>query len=164
MPAPEVLPGPGQPQALVDVEQEYGDEPRLPVVALNNVRLLAGLVQEFQYGPGEEDETIRLETPIGTVTLAAEDVVELQGVRYLTETAIEDKLASPVEFDEGTFALGIDLALSPATASRFRHPSSYFFGAFFLPATARRGPLRVRALVCVRCPLTGRPRRCRRPR
>jgi hypothetical protein len=26
----------------------------------------------------------------------------------------------------------------------------YFRGAFFLPATARRGPLRVRAFVCVR--------------
>lgn len=30
---------------------------------------------------------------------------------------------------------------------------------FFLPATVRRGPLRVRALVLVRCPRTGRPLR-----
>ena len=37
--------------------------------------------------------------------------------------------------------------------------------AFFLLATVpRRGPLRVRALVCVRWPRTGRPRRCRMPR
>jgi len=37
--------------------------------------------------------------------------------------------------------------------------------AFFLLATVpRRGPLRVRALVWVRCPRTGRPRRCRNPR
>src|SRR5580704_1447460 len=37
--------------------------------------------------------------------------------------------------------------------------------AFFLLATVpRRGPLRVRALVCVRWPRTGNPRRCRRPR
>src|SRR3990172_12873635 len=35
----------------------------------------------------------------------------------------------------------------------------YFFVAFFLPAMARRGPFFVRALVCVRCPRTGRPRR-----
>src|SRR5215207_2223826 len=35
---------------------------------------------------------------------------------------------------------------------------------FFLPAMGFAGPLRVRALVCVRCPRTGRPRRCRRPR
>src|SRR5438132_92476 len=41
----------------------------------------------------------------------------------------------------------------------------YFFVAFFLPATCmRRGPLRVRALVLVRWPRTGMPRRCRRPR
>src|SRR5437870_6082249 len=33
---------------------------------------------------------------------------------------------------------------------------SYFLpGAFFLATVARRGPLRVRALVCVRCPRTG---------
>ena len=35
--------------------------------------------------------------------------------------------------------------------------------AFFLPAMVRFGPLRVRALVLVRWPRTGRPRRCRRP-
>src|SRR3712207_2791468 len=35
---------------------------------------------------------------------------------------------------------------------------------FFLPAIGRAGPLRVRALVWVRWPRTGRPRRWRRPR
>src|SRR4051812_10119047 len=41
----------------------------------------------------------------------------------------------------------------------------YFFPAFFLPATCMRlGPLRVRALVLVFWPRTGRPRRWRRPR
>src|SRR5579863_223859 len=41
----------------------------------------------------------------------------------------------------------------------------YFLPAFFLPATCmRRGPLRVRALVLVFCPRTGRPRRWRIPR
>ena len=39
----------------------------------------------------------------------------------------------------------------------------YFFPTFFLPATVLRGPLRVRAFVCVRCPRTGRLRRCRIP-
>src|SRR3990170_1242336 len=49
-----------------------------------------------------------------------------------------------------------------------------FFGAaagagaavagFFFTITPRRGPLRVRALVCVRWPRTGRPFRCRIPR
>ena len=35
--------------------------------------------------------------------------------------------------------------------------------AFFLPAMVFFGPLRVRALVLVRWPRTGRPRRCRMP-
>jgi hypothetical protein len=46
----------------------------------------------------------------------------------------------------------------------FRH-NYVFAAAFFLFATVpRRGPLRVRALVWVRWPRTGRPRRCRNPR
>ena len=41
----------------------------------------------------------------------------------------------------------------------------YFLPAFFFPATCMRlGPLRVRALVLVFWPRTGRPRRWRRPR
>src|SRR5882724_11797319 len=40
----------------------------------------------------------------------------------------------------------------------------YFFVTFFLPAMARRGPFLVRALVWVRWPRTGRPRRWRIPR
>src|SRR4051812_44489235 len=48
---------------------------------------------------------------------------------------------------------------------RFGAGIAYFFAAFLRPATCMRGgPLRVRALVFVRCPLTGRPRRWRRPR
>ncbi|SPE21606.1 hypothetical protein SBBP1_140030 [Burkholderiales bacterium] len=35
---------------------------------------------------------------------------------------------------------------------------------FFSDTPALRGPLRVRALVRVRCPRTGKPRRCRTPR
>src|SRR5262249_40018927 len=44
--------------------------------------------------------------------------------------------------------------------------ASYVFAlAFFLLATVPlRGPLRARALVCVRCPRTGRSRRWRYPR
>lgn len=41
--------------------------------------------------------------------------------------------------------------------------SYYFLPALFLPAIGTLGPLRVRALVWVRCPLTGRPRRWRIP-
>src|SRR3954466_7793974 len=44
-------------------------------------------------------------------------------------------------------------------------PPAIAWGAFFLPAACRRlGPLRVRALVLVFWPRTGRPRRWRRPR
>src|SRR5690348_3323247 len=39
-----------------------------------------------------------------------------------------------------------------------------YFVTFFLPAIGLAGPLRVRALVCVRWPRTGSPRRCLRPR
>ena len=49
------------------------------------------------------------------------------------------------------------LQLLPASA-----PLTYFF-TFFLPAMATLGPLRVRALVWVRWPRTGRPRRCLTP-
>src|SRR3954453_1185684 len=56
----------------------------------------------------------------------------------------------------------LDLATATLRAARSRH---YFLPAFFLPATCMRfGPLRVRALVLVFWPRTGRPRRCRRPR
>src|SRR3954468_3982288 len=59
-----------------------------------------------------------------------------------------------------------DVLLRLATATlRALRCGHYFFPAFFLPATDMRfGPLRVRALVLVFCPRTGRPRRWRRPR
>src|SRR6266496_1014642 len=51
-------------------------------------------------------------------------------------------------------------------APRLRHPRRCdlfcpypSLGYFFLPAIGLAGPLRVRALVWVRCPRTGRPRR-----
>src|SRR5262249_15324888 len=43
-------------------------------------------------------------------------------------------------------------------------PGAYFFAAFFLPATVFFAPRRVRALVRVRCPCTGRFLRWRMPR
>ncbi len=46
-------------------------------------------------------------------------------------------------------------------ASEYAHQlrENYFLPGFFLPAMARRGPFLVRALVCVRWPRTGKPRR-----
>src|ERR1019366_8863705 len=56
-------------------------------------------------------------------------------------------------------------AVLPVLAGAFAIRSYVLPVAFFLFATVpRRGPLRVRALVCVRCPRTGRLRRCRNPR
>src|SRR5215471_13950243 len=47
----------------------------------------------------------------------------------------------------------------------YQEPPRYFLAtAFFLPATVRLGPRRVRALVRVRWPRTGRLRRWRMPR
>ena len=71
--------------------------------------------------------------------------------------------------------LRLTLAGTSAPCARLRHDLlldlpvalSYVrcahFVTFFLPATVFLGPLRVRALVWVRCPRTGRPRRCRSP-
>src|SRR5262245_13797103 len=50
-----------------------------------------------------------------------------------------------------------------AGLAMIRIPSTYFV-TFFFPAIGLAGPLRVRALVCVRWPRTGSPRRGRRPR
>src|SRR5271168_1423153 len=47
---------------------------------------------------------------------------------------------------------------------RTRHTVLFQARYFFLPAMALAGPLRVRALVCVRWPRTGNPRRWRKPR
>src|SRR6266568_6225867 len=74
--------------------------------------------------------------------------------------------------DVGVAVRDVLLLLAPdlldgtgAGTSPGRHmfSDSYFFPAFFLPAMVFFGPLRVRALVFVRWPCTGRPRRCRSP-
>src|SRR4029077_4269130 len=57
------------------------------------------------------------------------------------------------------------LALAAPRAHHFLLLGHYLPAfTFFLPATARFGPRRLRALVRVRWPRTGRPRRCRWPR
>src|ERR687885_2218660 len=51
-------------------------------------------------------------------------------------------------------------AVAPALTGRATtRLTAYFLPAFFLPAMVLRGPLLERALVRVRCPCTGRPRR-----
>src|SRR6202035_4924314 len=52
------------------------------------------------------------------------------------------------------------IRIDPYSPFAIRYSPNYFF----LPAIDLAGPLRVRALVWVRCPRTGSPRRWRRPR
>src|SRR6266852_2100053 len=61
-------------------------------------------------------------------------------------------------------AHGDVLLLAAAGADDFLLRHYFFSAAFFRTPTVLRGPRRVRALVRVRCPRTGRPRRWRRPR
>ena len=60
--------------------------------------------------------------------------------------------------------VGDVLALATAGASAPGLGLRHYLRTFFLPATVFLGPLRVRALVWVRWPRTGRPLRWRRPR
>src|SRR5438105_6382955 len=63
-------------------------------------------------------------------------------------------------------SLSVDdvLALAPAGPDDLLLLGHLPAFTFFLPATARLGPRRLRALVRVRWPCTGKPRRCRWPR
>jgi len=63
----------------------------------------------------EDAGVLVLHTPIGDVTLDADDVYLVDGIRYLTESAIGEKLASPVRFDPAEFAIDIDLAWTART-------------------------------------------------
>src|SRR5688572_9752298 len=79
-------------------------------------------------------------------------------VRERDDRVVEGRL--DVRLADGDVLL--DLA---ATALQAAGSRAHFLPAFFLPATCMRfGPLRVRALVFVFWPRTGRPRRWRRPR
>src|SRR5215510_1385922 len=74
--------------------------------------------------------------------------------------------------DDRVVERALDVSLSVDHVLALAAPRSndlllgHYFPAltFFLPATARFGPRRLRALVRVRWPRTGRPRRCRWPR
>src|ERR1700754_961868 len=73
---------------------------------------------------------------------------------------VEGALDVRVAVRDVLLLLAPDLLGAGRSASAGRH---YFLPAFFLPATVFFGPLRPRALVLVRWPRTGRPRRCRIP-
>jgi len=87
------------------------------------------------------------------------------GVGNRNNSVIESRLNISLAFRN-------QLALSPSYSSspfpsHILSPFLYFLVAPRLcprPATVLRRPRLVRALVCVRCPQTGRPRRCLMPR
>ena len=72
------------------------------------------------------------------------------GIYYLTPW---------IRWDRGPHAPDQDVLVDLANRRLY-----FFADARRRPATVRRGPRRVRAFVRVRCPRTGRPRRCRSPR
>src|SRR4051812_16287737 len=107
----------------------------------------------------------------------------LRGERRRLAGALEAGAAGGLPRDHVAFAVGerddgvverrLDVRLADgdvlldlaATTLRAAGSRAHFLPAFFLPATCMRfGPLRVRALVLVFWPRTGRPRRWRRPR
>src|SRR3712207_3468659 len=81
--------------------------------------------------------------------------------RSVRDTIVLLKLVLMCAWPTGMFFFG----LRRPRCGRRGAGLTYFFPAFFLPATCMRlGPLRVRAFVFVFWPRTGRPRRWRRPR
>src|SRR5690242_16221290 len=67
-------------------------------------------------------------------------------------------------YPESAPAVPAPLLFSPSSACPRRARGRQALAYFFLPAIGFAGPLRVRALVWVRWPRTGRLRRCRNPR
>src|ERR1700754_1937701 len=82
------------------------------------------------------------------------------GVGDRHDGVVEGALDVRVAVRDVLLLLAADLLRPGRSATAGRH---YFLPAFFLPATVFFGPLRLRALVLVRWPRTGRPRRGRIP-
>ncbi len=96
----------------------------LEVGALDVIRLGVGFLvplETFAELSGcavrSEGEAFRFETPIGDAELRPEDLLRVDGVVYLRQEAIEDKLAGRVAFDTTEFALRFDLPWRPDAAA-----------------------------------------------
>ncbi len=63
------------------------------------------------------DDAFRFETPIGDAELLPEDLLQADGVVYLRQEAVEDKLAGRVAFDTTEFSLRFDLPWRPGAAA-----------------------------------------------
>ncbi len=93
-------------EILIDADGSYL-LPLEPFLAFTGTRL--------QAESGDRDRS--LVTPLGTVELTAPDIQLRDGVTYLSQTFIEQRLASPLRFDERLFALRLDLAWQPYQTS-----------------------------------------------
>jgi hypothetical protein len=49
-----------------------------------------------------------IDTPLGTVLLEAGDTLLIGGLRYLSQEALEVRLATPISFDEAEFSIVLD--------------------------------------------------------
>jgi hypothetical protein len=58
----------------------------------------------------DDKSELTITTPLGPVTLEEQDVIRIEGGRYLPQEAVEHKLASPMTFVPHEFAISIDLA------------------------------------------------------
>ncbi|MEG3972059.1 carboxypeptidase-like regulatory domain-containing protein [Microcoleus sp. T2B6] len=61
--------------------------------------------------------SIEISTPLGTTKLEPSDYQTINGLIYLTDTLIAEKLATPIEFDASEVALMIDLPWQPNARS-----------------------------------------------
>src|SRR5215471_11584641 len=144
--------------------------------------------------PGPDTRTSTVRKPLSLALLAAviaaccaANGVPLRDPRNPSEPALDQEITLPSWSQMVTMVLlkVAWMCTTPEWTTRFSFFLKLFFlppffsgafaifcsqlyvfaDAFFLFATVpRRGPLRVRALVCVRWPRTGRLRRWRRPR
>jgi hypothetical protein len=55
-----------------------------------------------------DDGRFEIDTPLGTVLLEAGDTLLIGGLRYLSQEALEVRLATPISFDEAEFSIVLD--------------------------------------------------------
>jgi hypothetical protein len=92
-------PGMRHAEILIHIVKQHRNDPGLPVMTVDNVRVLAGLQHKFQGGPAEKDETLR----VVVMTVVNASVKEVPVRMGLDEEAFpsvdepeEDRTVDPV--------------------------------------------------------------------
>ncbi len=110
----------------------------------------------------------RLARACSAATVAANGVLFLEPLKPALPDEPHETVLPCVSVIVMVVLLNVALTCATPSASTtffaFFPVAMCYFVTFFLPAIARRGPFFVRALVCVRWPRTGSPRRWRMPR